>query len=124
MAFTQEWKNKGVYRKYFDKLTSKDLIHSNSQLVGKAEFETIKYVIIDFTGITNIGIDDGDVNIATSFNENVNPYNKYIKVALVSNNNELQPLIEKYLENTLILLPHAQQKLFDNITEAQSWVSS
>lgn len=124
MAFTQEWKNDGVYRKYFDKLTSEDLIYSNSQLVGKAEFETIKYLIVDFTGITSIEIDGKDVDIATLFNEKSNPYNKDIKVALVSDNTELQSLIEKYLENTLTLVPYAQQKLFNNLIEAQSWVSS
>ena len=49
---------------------------------------------------------------------------KYIKVALISTNKHLQPLIEKYIENTLNLLPYAQQKLFNNMNEAKIWLAS
>ena len=124
MAFTHEWKDEGVYIRYFDELTSKDLISSNSLLVGKREFEEIKFVIADFSDVTSIDIDNADANVSAAFAIKVNPYNKHIKVALVSNNMNLQPLIETYLENTLKMVPHAQQKLFSDMPEAKDWVES
>ena len=124
MAYTHEWKNEGVYIRYFDELTSEDLIKSNSLMIGKREFDVIKYIITDFSDVTNVEVGDKDVNISTLFAEKVNPYNKYIKVALVSDNINLQPLIQKYIENTLNIIPHAQQKSFSNMNEAKIWVTS
>ena len=124
MSYTQEWTNEGVYINFFDELTSRDLVESNSILVGKREFEEIKYVIINFNDVTNVEIDDRDVNANTAFAERVNPYNKHIKVALVSNNATLKPLLENYINGTSAILPHAQQEIFSNVTEAKTWISS
>ena len=124
MAFTQKWNTDGVYIKYVDNLTSDELIESNSLLVGRREFESIKYVIADFSDITSFEIDDTDVNISTSFVKKVRPYNKHIKVALVSDNKDLQLLIIKYIENTLKIMPQAKQKLFSTMTDAKNWVAS
>ena len=124
MPYSQEWKDEGVYINYFDNLTSKDLVESNSLLIGKREFEEIKYVIVNFNDVTNVEIDDRDVNANTAFAERVNPYNKYIKVALVSNNTTLRPLLEKYINGTSAILPHAQQEIFSNVSEAKTWISS
>ena len=124
MSYTHEWNDNSVYIKYFNTLTTHDLIESNSLLVGKREFEVIKYIITDFSDITNVEVDDKDVAISTSFAEKVNPYNRHIKVALVSNNTYIQPLIEKYIEDTKNIMPHAEQKLFSNLTEAKIWVTS
>jgi len=124
MPYTHKWNDDGVYIKYFDTLTTFDLVESNSLLVGKREFEVIKYIITDFSDITNVEVDDNDAALSTSFAEKVNPYNKHIKVALVSNNTYLQPLIKKYIEDTKNIIPHAEQELFSNITEAKIWINS
>ncbi len=124
MAFTHEWTKEGAFINYFKKLTAEDLIKSESKLIGNAEFEKIKFVIVDFTNVTEREVDDTSVIVSTLFAINANPYNKYIKVALISKNKELQLLIGKYIDNTLKQLPHAQQKLFENITNAQAWAAS
>ena len=110
MSYTHEWNNDGVYIKYMNTLTTADLINPNALLVGKREFEFIKYIITDFTDITNVEVDEDDVAVSTSFAEKVNPYNRHVKVALVSNNTYLQPLIEKYIEDTKNIMPHASRK--------------
>ena len=43
MAFTHKWINQGLHVKFFDKLTSEDLILSNSKMVGDAGFEKINF---------------------------------------------------------------------------------
>ena len=124
MSYTHEWNDDNVYIKYFDTLTTYDLVESNSLLVGKREFNLIKYIITDFSDITNVEIEDKDVAVSTSFAEKADRYNRHIKVALVSNNKHLQPLIEKYIEDTKKIISHANQKLFSNMKEAEMWVTS
>ena len=123
MSYQHEWEKEGVYVKFSDKLTSLDLITSNSQMVGKSEFQDAKYAIVDFNHINEIDIGDIDVKIAESFAVSVNPYNPNIKVALISTHSELQELIEKYIEFTQLKIPHAQQKSFENLEEARKWIS-
>ncbi|MDH5656011.1 MAG: hypothetical protein OEZ34_08900 [Spirochaetia bacterium] len=124
MAFSQEWNSEGVYVNFFGQLTSIDLIESNSKLVGRPEYDSIRYAIVDFTNISEIMINNNDIDIATSFAMNIDSYNNKIKVAFVADIKDLQHLIEKYIEKTLILMPQAQQKLFESLSEAQTWVDS
>ena len=124
MGFTHTWEYEGVYVNFFNELTSQEIIHSNSQLFGKPEFESLKFAIFDFTNIIDIEIDDSDASIASSFTVRVNPYNININVALISNNKELQPLLTNYMKETFKQIPHIQLKLFENITEAKAWVAS
>ena len=124
MAFTHKWSNQGLYVKFFDNLTSKDLIYSNSKMVGKAEYEKIKYLIIDFIDVTGSEVDDEDVNISIKFAIDADHYNPDLKVALISNNNDLKLLIEKFIKYSQLEIPHAQQNLFESISEAQPWITS
>ena len=124
MAFTHKWSDQGLHVKFFDKLTSEDLISSNSTMVGEVEFEEIKFLIVDFLDITDLEVDDDDVNVSSKFAINTDPYNRDLKVALISNNKDLELLIEKFIKNSLSEIPHAQYKLFKNIQEAQNWFTS
>lgn len=124
MAFSHKWINKGLHVKFFDKLTSKDLIKSNSKMVGEAEFEKINFLIVDFIDITELEVNDTDVNVSVNFAIDIELLNRNLKVATVSNNKELKLLIEKFIKDTLFEVPHAQHKLFENISEAQTWCTS
>ena len=124
MAFTHNWMNQGLHVKFFDTLTSEDLIKSNSNMVGETEFDKIKFLIVDFTDVTGLEVNDSDVNITVKFAIDTDHYNRDLKVASVSNNKELNSLIEKFIENTLSEVPHAQHKLFKNISDAETWFTS
>lgn len=124
MSYSHEEENDGLYIKYFGKLTSYDLIFSNSDMIGRGEFEKIKYIIVDFTRISEIEIGYNDVSITTSYAVDVNYLNSTVKVAIISSNKELRMLVDMYIEETLIKLPHGQQKLFENKIEAQAWVNA
>ena len=124
MTFTHNWMNQGLHVKFFDTLTSEDLIKSNSKMVGEIEFEKIKFLIVDFIDVTELEVDDNDVNISVKFAIDTDHYNRDLKVASVSNDKELKLLIEKFIKNTISEVPHAQHKLFENISEAQTWLTS
>lgn len=124
MPYYTQWEDEGVYIQFFDKLTSQDLIESSSKLVADSKYEAAKYIISDFENVSEVVIGIRDLNITTSFTIRVNPYNTNIKVALVSSHQELQALLDKYIIYTLIQIPHAQQRLFENIAEAREWVTS
>jgi len=124
MAFTHKWIDQGLHVKFFDKLTSEDLIKSNSKMVGDAEFDRIKFLIVDFIDITDIEVNDVDVNVSINFAINTDHYNRNLKVALISNNKELNLLVEKFITDSLLEIPHAQHKLFKNISEAELWFNT
>lgn len=63
-------------------------------MIGEPEFKKIQFLIVGFI------------------------------VASVSNDKELKSLIEKFIKNILFEIPHAQHKLFKNISEAQTWFTS
>ena len=124
MAFTHKWSDQGLHIKYFEILSSIDLIHSNSKMVGKAEFEKIEFLIIDFLDVNKLEVNDADVEISVDFAIDIDHYNRDLKVALISNNKELNLLIEKFIRDTLLEVPHAQQNLFENISDAQIWLNA
>lgn len=124
MAYTHTWTDQELYVKYFDKLTSEDLILSNSKMVGETEFEKLKFLIINFLDVTELEVNDDDVKISVNFAIDTDHYNRGLKVATVSNDKELKLLIEKFIKNTLYEVPHAQHKLFSTISEAQTWLAS
>ncbi len=124
MGFTQAWDNEGLYKRYYGILTSKDIIESNSKMFGNSNFDNIKYKIVDFTDVTDIEVDDNDAKVTAEFTARSSQINKNIKIALISNNDKLISLIEKYIKATLTQFPNAQQQIFNDINEARSWTSS
>ena len=124
MSFTHKWSDQGLHVKFFDKLTSEDLIGSNSKMVGEADFEKINFLIVDFLDVTDLEVNNDDVNVSVKFAVDTDHYNRDLKVALIANNNDIELLIEKFMEYSLFEVPHAQHKLFNNIPEAQIWFTS
>jgi len=124
MAHNFTWENDGVYWRFNGVLTTPDLIIANSELIGHKSFDSIKYIIWDATEIDTANVDEIAVEISTTFAVTVNPYNPFVKVALLARDKHLRDLIEQYIDLTLEQVPHAQQKLFENISDARAWVSS
>ena len=122
MSYKHQWEDEGVHVIYFDELKSEDIIKSNSVLVGNPKYNKIKYILSDFENITSAGVSDVDVEVSKLFAVNSSDYNKNVRVALISSNKMLQALIEQYINKTLVDIPGAQQKLFDNLSEARQWV--
>ena len=124
MSYTHEWGDDGLYIKHIGKLTSYDLIHSNSDMIGRREYEMIKYMIVDFTRVSEIEISGSDVDISTSYAVNVNSLNNTVKVAFISSNKELRVFIDMYIKEALSKLPYGLQKLFINKMEAEAWINA
>lgn len=123
MAYTFTWEDDGLYWKHQGILEARDIIHANDELVGKAEFKRIRYIIWDATDVDAINVDDGLVEISTTFSVTTNKYNPNIKVAFIAHDEHLRLLIKNYIELTLKNLPDAKQELFDDIEQAREFIS-
>ena len=124
MAFTHSWKSKELHVKFINKFTSQDLILSNSKMVGNTEFGNIKFLIVDFSDVTELAVDDVDVSISAKFAIDTDHYNKNLRVASICDNEALATLIEQFIEKVIFEVPNAQHKLFSNISEAKNWLTS
>ena len=124
MAHNLTWENDGVYWKHYDVLEIADLIHADSELIGNKKIENIKYIIWDATAVNVVKVDEIAVEISTAFSATVDSLNSHIKVAFLAVDNLLRDLIESYIELNLKQIPHAQLKLFNNIDDARTWISS
>ena len=123
MAHTFIWEDNGLYWRHQGTLDAKDIIHANGELIAKAEFKHIKYIIWDATDVDAVNVDDDLVGVSTTFAMTTNKYNPYIKVAFIAKDEHLRLLITKYIELTLNNLPDAKQALFENIEEAREFIS-
>lgn len=122
MSYTFIWEDNGLYWKNKGILEARDIIHANSELVSKAEFKHIKYIIWDAVDVDAINVDDDLVEVSTTFAITTNKYNPYVKVAFVAQDEHLRLLIKNYIELTLKNLPDAKQALFDNIGQAREFI--
>lgn len=123
MAHTFIWEDNGLYWKHQGTLDARDIIHANDELVGKDEFKHIKYIIWDATDVDAINVDDGLVEVSTTFAVTTNKYNPYVKIAFIAHDEHLRLLINKYIELTVKNLPDAKQALFNNIEKAREFIS-
>lgn len=84
----------------------------------------IKFLIVDFIDITKLEVNENNVKFLFKFAIDTDHYSRDLKAASVSNDKELKLLIENFIKNTISEVPHAQHKLFKNISGAQTWFTS
>ncbi|MBD3671188.1 MAG: hypothetical protein HUJ29_10475 [Gammaproteobacteria bacterium] len=121
MAHQFTWEVNSLYMQWFGTINAQELIHANSELVGNASFETIKYIIWDGSGIEKLDVDVDRTELFAKLASDINPYNRKIKVAFVCNRPEIRSLLAGYIDECKQLVPHAQQALFETIDEARDW---
>lgn len=126
MSHTFSWKNGGLYWVWSGTLDTDGLIKANSQLVGRPEYEKIKFIIWDSTWVDKFEDNGKLVQLTATFATQANRYNKNVKVAFVAQNKRLIELIEQYIQLSEEKLPHThgQQRLFMSTDEAQAWVDT
>jgi len=126
MAYKLSWKNEGLYWHWKGHMDIHELIQSNGEAIGHPEFEQVKFIVWDATEVQSYEIDHTAVKMTSSFAISANQYNKNVKVALLvaPDDIELQTLVQTYLDLTVTAIPHARQKMFHDMSEAQQWIET
>ena len=127
MTHQNNWQENGLCRVYSGKVSGDEVLSSNLVIQGDPRFADIKYVINDFTRITEFIVGKVDIlNIAASDSiaaiDNISSHsNPVLKIAIVAVFEPLLEWINLYIE-TMQGSP-LQCKFFPSIDEAYTWVN-
>jgi len=121
LPYENKWKDNGLDRVFSSTTSGKEILESNLDLHGDKRFETIKYIINDFSNIIDFNVTDHDINIIATI-DNVSAASKdKLKISIVATNKELIKWIHLYLEK-MEGSPYECQ-IFNHYDDALQWVS-
>ena len=127
MAHEYNWEEQGLCRTYTDAISGEEVFNSNLVIHGDPRFDDIRYVINDFTNITEFIVGKVDIlNIAAIDNfaaiDNIAcKSNPVLKIAIVAIFEPLLEWINLYIDSMQDSL--CQCKFFENIDDAYTWVN-
>lgn len=120
MAYLNTWKDKGLHRQFTNYITGKGVLDQNLSIQGDPRFDGLRYVINDFTQITDFDFTDVDIKRIVVMDNTAALSNPKIKIALIV---ILEPLLEwasiycEYMKDS----PYPC-RIFDNMNDAKKWV--
>lgn len=121
MSHQNIWEKNGLYRIFTGKISGKEVMGSNLASHGNAHFDTIKYVISDFTQITEFEVSDDDISIIATIDNIAVKSNAELKIAIVVTLESLKIWVQLYCEK-MQDSPY-ECKIFNSIGDARKWVS-
>lgn len=84
----------------------------------------MKYQLIDFTRAENMELSADDAEVIASISAGASASLRGLKVALVSNNQEIIEILEQYASLGLSLIPSWQFKIFRSLGKARHWIDT
>lgn len=120
MSYKNIWEEHGVYRKYNDKVTGKEIRQAIEEVEGNVRFELVRYVISDFLEVTEQNVTPRDIEIFAAIDKAASITNPDIKVAIVATDEAIQSMASMYI-NLAIDIPF-NCKIFTDLDEAREWV--
>lgn len=122
MTFNITWGKIVVNVKFKGIVTAQDLIDANNYLISNSEFENIHNQIFDFTEITGFFISKGDIEMIAAMDKAQAEWNKEMKVAVVSTDEQVLEINKKYRK--ILEGSGWEIKDFNSLKEAQKWIKS
>jgi len=121
LPYKNNWKDNGLDRVFSTMTTGKEILESNLALHGDSRFQSIKYIINDFSAVVDFNVTDHDIEIISTI-DNVSAASKdELKIAIVATNEDLIKWIYLYLEKMEGSLYECQ--IFNQYDDALQWVT-
>ena len=122
MPHTNTWGPGALYRKFTGTITGEEILESNFELHMNSDFETINYIINDFTEVIGHSIETAHTKIYASTDEIVSDTKGKLKIALVVPQDTLIALANSYREE--MIGSRFECDIFKTIDEARRWASN
>lgn len=120
MSYEIIWEPRGVIKRFWGHVTSNDLVQSVVEIEMDARFDTLRYCINDFLGITGISSSQQDVEDISVIDKGASLTNPRIKIAVVATSPEVISLANEYANTSLNSYP---TKIFSSLDDAGSWLA-
>lgn len=122
MAHTLTWQSNGLFRKFTAQISPEEILKSNLDLHVHPRFEEIKYIINDFTEVTELVINTDHTKIYASIDDVISDTKGKFKIAIVAKLNAHVKLANSYREQ--MKNKFFECEIFKALKEAQIWAES
>ena len=116
------WETDGLVRKFSGQVSGEEILKSNFALQANPKFQTIKYIINDFTEVTSHSIEQSHTNVYASTDEIISNEKGKLKIAIVVNQESLIELAKNYqslMRNMLF-----ECEIFQSVEDSRQWVEN
>lgn len=122
MAYEQLWEPDGVVRKFSGKVSAREFINSVEQVQGDARFDDARYVINDFSLVTEHGLSEEALTEAAILQYGAYASNPNCRVVFVTTDALLAGLVKD--SQATSQLKSYQTEVLPTLTEARDWLDS
>lgn len=119
MSYENIWEEGGVYRRYSNSITGKEILQSIQDVQGHSQFDSISYVINDLRYVTAHDVSLQDLKTIAAIDKASARTNPNIKIAIVSTMPKTQNMANMYGE--LIGNDLFTCEVFANLDDAREW---
>ena len=84
MAHTIKWQENGLIRKFSGQISGPEILKSNFELHESPQFRSIKYIINDFTEVTEYDVEKDHTRIYASTDDIISDTKGHFKIAIVA----------------------------------------
>jgi len=121
MSYMNAWEKDGLYRKFSESISGEEILESNFELQIDPRFRNIKYIINDFTDVTDHMIQTEHTQTYASTDEIISHSKGRLKIAIVVTQDSLVALAKNYQEEMRGKLFECE--IFKTIDSAREWVN-
>ena len=120
MTHTTHWEKDGIIRIFTGEINPEEILSSNFDIYNQPNFETIKYIINDFTDVTKLAINKDHTKIFATTDDIISDTKGNLKIAIVIKQNAHIALANNYREE--MKNKFFKCEIFQTLKEAQIWV--
>ena len=116
------WESDGLVRKFSGQISGEEILESNFALQAHPKFQTINYIINDFTEVTSHSIEKSHTNAYATTDEIISNEKGKLKIAIVVNQESLIELAKNYqslMRNMLF-----ECEIFQSVEDSRQWVEN
>lgn len=122
MPHTNTWESGGLYRKFTGTITGEEILKSNFELHMDLKFQTINYIINDFSEVIDHSIETIHTKVYASTDEVSSNTKGKLKIALVVTQDSLIALANNYRKE--MINNRFECNIFQTIDDARKWASA
>jgi hypothetical protein len=123
LAFETIWEDKGVLFTFSGVVTAKEIVNMQELFYGNERSDSSKYILFDVSRVEQMFVEEEEIKIFAARDSGASKSIPFVKVALISKDQNIKLLLQKYIDVSLRLNKTWSFEIFDNITTAREWIN-
>lgn len=119
MNYEIEWEDGNFIATFNGFVVFSDIIEVDNIMYGDKRFDKMKFQLLDFSNIDSVEITRAQIKIISSLDRSSSIWNNNMKVAIVTNNENLLEITEFYRKSLKDI--DWLVETFSNIEDARKW---